>query len=119
MVRAEPLDAPDEHAERRRVDKGRVGEVDHDLLAALSDHVEQLLLELGRAVEVDLAAGRDYERVGTELLGLDVEVHARIIPPEVALRPGGPPAAESIRAARCVIALLILRRAGAAELLAL
>ena len=64
-------------------------EVDDDLLAALSDHFEQLLLELGRRVEVDLAGERDDVRVGAELLGLDVEVHARD-PPEVVRRPGGP-----------------------------
>ena len=57
---AEPLDAADEHAERCRVDERRVGEVDDDLLAALRDHVEELLLELGRRVEVDLARQRDH-----------------------------------------------------------
>src|SRR2546430_7856849 len=75
VVRAEPLDAADEHAERGRVDEGGVAEVDDDLLAALPDHLEQLLLELRRGVEVDLACERDDIRVVTQLLGLDVEVH--------------------------------------------
>ena len=35
------------------------GEVDDDFLAALPDHLEQLLLELRRRVEVDLAGERD------------------------------------------------------------
>src|SRR5579884_154430 len=75
VVRAQPLDAADEHAERRRVDERRVGEVDDDLPAALADHLEQLLLELGRRVEVDLAGERDHVGVVGQLLGLDVEVH--------------------------------------------
>ena len=51
-------------------------EVDDDLLASLPDHLEQLLLELRRRVEVDLARERDDVRVVAQLLGLDVEVHA-------------------------------------------
>ena len=43
--------------------------------AALADHLEQLLLELGRRVEVDLAGERDHVGVVGELFGLDVEVH--------------------------------------------
>src|SRR5881275_847681 len=50
VVRAEALDASDEDAERRGVDERRVAEVDDDLLAALADHLEQLLLELGGGV---------------------------------------------------------------------
>src|SRR5688500_50151 len=52
-IRAEPLDAPDEDAERRRIDEGRLREVDDDFLCALPDHLEQLLLELGSGVEID------------------------------------------------------------------
>src|SRR6185295_11330115 len=64
-VRAQSLDAAHQHAERGRVDEGRVGEVDDDLLGALADHLEQLLLELGRGVEVDLARqGDDVGVVG-------------------------------------------------------
>src|SRR5438045_2093441 len=59
VVRAEALDAADEDAEGRGVDEGRTAEVDDDLLPALADHLEQLLLELGRRVEVDLAGQRD------------------------------------------------------------
>src|SRR5205814_363231 len=44
-------------------------------LAALSDHVEELLLELRRRVEVDLARQRDHVRVVAQLLRLDVEIH--------------------------------------------
>src|SRR5262249_54858433 len=76
VVRAQPLDAPDEDAERRRIDEGRAAEVDDDLLAALADDLQQLLLELGRGVQVDLAGQRDHVRVAAQLLGLDVEVHA-------------------------------------------
>ena len=42
---------------------------------ALADHLEQLLLELGRGVEVDLACERDDVDVVGQLFGLDVEVH--------------------------------------------
>src|SRR3954453_6889259 len=73
VVRAEALDPADEHAERRRVDEGRVAEVDDDLLAALPDHLEQLLLELRRGVEVDFAREGDDVRIVAQLLGLDVE----------------------------------------------
>src|SRR6516225_12442449 len=72
VVRAEPLDAADEHSERRRVDERRVGEIDDDFLGALSDHLEQLLLELWRRVQIDLARQRDDVRVVTDLLSLDV-----------------------------------------------
>ena len=75
VARPQPLDPADEYAERRRVDEGRVGEVDDHLLRALADHVEQLLLELGRRVEVDLARQRDDVCVALDLLRLDVEVH--------------------------------------------
>src|SRR5207248_9639813 len=60
VVRAEALDAADEDAEGRRVDEGRSAEVDDDLLPALADHLEQLLLELGRRVEVDLGGQRGH-----------------------------------------------------------
>src|SRR6266540_3771631 len=82
VVRAQPLDTADEHTESRRVDERRVAEVDDDLLAALADHLEQLLLELRRRVEIDLAGERDHIRVVSQLLCLDVEVHSH---PEVAL----------------------------------
>src|SRR3954468_15256512 len=75
LVRAQPLDAADEHAERRGVDERRVAEVDDDLLAALTDHLEQLLLELGRGVQVHLARQRDDIGVVAELFRFDVEVH--------------------------------------------
>src|SRR5436309_14405097 len=55
LVRTQPFDATDEHAEGGRVDEGRVAEVDDHLLPALADHFEELLLELGRGVQVDLA----------------------------------------------------------------
>src|SRR5207248_8498316 len=80
VVRAEPLDAAHEDAERRRIDEGRVAEVDDDLLAALADHLEQLLLELRRRVQIDLTRERDDVGGSAELLGLDVEVHARSLP---------------------------------------
>src|SRR5919202_211791 len=68
IVRPEALDAADEDAERRRVDERRVGEVDNHVLAALRDHVEQLLLELRRRVQVDLARERDHVRASVDLL---------------------------------------------------
>src|SRR5437763_5195255 len=64
VIRAETLDAPDQHAERCRVDEGRVAEVNDDLPSALTDHLEQLLLELRRGVQVNLADERDDVRVG-------------------------------------------------------
>src|SRR4029079_5521581 len=78
VVRPQSLDAAHEDAERRRVDERRPAEVDDDLLAPLADHLEQLLLELGRRVEVDLTGERDDIRVSAELLRLDVEIHAQI-----------------------------------------
>src|SRR2546423_1411037 len=75
VIRAQALDSSDEDAERRGVDERRVAEVDDDLLAALADHLEQLLLELGGGVEVDLARERDHVGVVPELFCLDVEVH--------------------------------------------
>src|SRR5215212_1944437 len=74
-VRAEALDSAHQHAECGRVDEGGVGEVHDDFLRALADHLEQLLLELGRRVQVDLAGQGDDVRVVRELFGLDVEVH--------------------------------------------
>src|SRR5438477_1880696 len=81
VVRAQSLDAADEHTERRRIDERRVAEVDDDLLAALPDHLEQLLFELGRRVQVDLAGERDHVGIVSQLFCLDVEVH---LPPVVA-----------------------------------
>src|SRR4051812_32195389 len=63
VVRPESLDAPDEDAERRRVDERRVAEVDDHVRRALGDHLEELLLELRRRVEVDLARQRDHVHV--------------------------------------------------------
>ena len=79
VVRAQALDPADEDAERRRVDERRRREVDDHVLAALADHLEQLLLELGGRVEVDLAREGDHVGVVGDLLGLDVEVHR--VPP--------------------------------------
>ena len=63
-------------------------EVDDDVLPALPDHLEQLLLELRRRVQVDLARERDDVLVVAQLLGLDVEVHA-VSPPALGVgRPG-------------------------------
>src|SRR5918995_580145 len=75
LIRAQALDAADEHAERGRVDERRVAEVDDDVATALIDHVEQLLLELRGGVEVDLAREGDHVLVVAQLLGLDVEIH--------------------------------------------
>src|SRR4029079_6979619 len=87
VVRAQPLHAADENAEGGRVDERRVRGVDDDVLAALPDHLEQLLLELGRRVEVDLARERDDVTVVAQLLGLDVEVHASVPPRLVSVGP--------------------------------
>src|SRR6202008_4136954 len=46
LVRSQPLDPADQDAERRRVDEGRVREVDDYVLRAVPDHVQELLLEL-------------------------------------------------------------------------
>ena len=75
--RPQPLDPPDQHAERRRVDERGVREVDDHLLPALPDHFEQLCLELGCRVEVDLAGQRDDVPVALELFSVDVEIHSR------------------------------------------
>src|SRR5207248_5900917 len=53
-------------------------EVDDDLLPALADHLEQLLLELGRRVEVDLAGQRDHVGVSAQLLRLDRSEERRV-----------------------------------------
>src|SRR4051812_48700241 len=91
LVRAEALYATDEHAERGRVDEGRVAEVDDDVATTLVDHLEQLLLELGRGVEVDLTRQGDHVLVVAQLLGLDVEIHVRGSPvrrQDVSVLPG-------------------------------
>src|SRR5207253_4498352 len=44
LVRAQPFDASDEDAKRGRVDERRVAEIHDHLLAALTDHLEYLLL---------------------------------------------------------------------------
>jgi hypothetical protein len=74
-ARPQTLEAAHEHAEGRGVDEGGVAEVDDDLLGPLADDLEQLLLELGRGVEVDLAREGDHERLASDPLRLDVEVH--------------------------------------------
>src|SRR5262249_34940584 len=59
VVRPEPLDAADEDAEGGRIDERGVAEVDDHVHGALCDHLEELLLELRRRVEVDLPCQRD------------------------------------------------------------
>ena len=56
VARAQPLDRADQHAERRRVQERRVGQVDDDPHAAALDRLGEHLLELGGREEVDLAA---------------------------------------------------------------
>src|SRR4051812_876526 len=72
---AQALDATDQHTEGGRVDEGGLRQVDDDLLLALLDDLDHPLLELGRGVEIDLAAELDYVRVAVDLLILDAEVH--------------------------------------------
>src|SRR5262249_44697477 len=79
VVRPEPLDTAHEDAERGRVDERGVAEVDDHVRCALCDHLEELLLELRRRVEVDLSGQRDDVHAVCELFGLDVEVHC--LPP--------------------------------------
>src|SRR5919108_3721886 len=79
-VRPQALHAADEHAEGRRVDEGRVGEIDYDLLHALADRIEKLLLELRRGVEIHLARECDHACRIVDPLGLDVEVHVSPCP---------------------------------------
>src|SRR5262249_22507360 len=76
VVRAEALHPADQDTEGGRIDEGGRGEVHDHLLAALPDHLEQLLLELRSRVEIDLAGQGDHVRVVGDLLGLDVEVHS-------------------------------------------
>src|SRR3954463_4181661 len=73
--RPQALHAADEHAKRRRVDEGRLREVDHELLLTVLDHLDETLLELRGGVEIDLPAEFDDVRVGVDLFVLDVEVH--------------------------------------------
>src|SRR5919106_6618013 len=70
------LDASHQHSERRRVDEGRLREVDHDLLLSGLDQLDHPLLELGRRVEVDLSAELDHVGGVVDRLVFDVEVHA-------------------------------------------
>src|SRR5207302_6743876 len=70
VVRPQPLDTADKHAEGRGIDEGRVAEVDDDVLPAFADHLEELLLELRGCVEVDLAGESNDVRVLSQLLGL-------------------------------------------------
>src|SRR6201999_3623943 len=54
--RPQTLDSADESAERGRVDEGRLRQVDDKMLLAVLDHLHKPLLELGRGVEIHLAA---------------------------------------------------------------
>jgi len=56
---AQPLDGADQHAERRRVEEGRLAEVDDDARGAVLDRLGERLLQLRRGEQVDLAAHRD------------------------------------------------------------
>src|SRR3954451_9261397 len=87
VVRPEPFHAADEDAERRRVNKRRGAKDNDALLAALADHLEQLLLELRRRIQVDFAGEGDHIGVVSQLLRLDVEVHSS---PEVVVTIGRP-----------------------------
>ena len=71
----EALDATDEYAERRRVDEGGLRQVHDDLLLARLDQLDHALLELGRGVEVDLAAKLNYVSGVVDGLVFDMEVH--------------------------------------------
>jgi hypothetical protein len=53
----------------------RLREVDDHPLRALCDRLQQLLLELRRGVQIDLAAQCDQVGVAAQLLRLDSEVH--------------------------------------------
>src|SRR4051812_9228423 len=66
LARPQPLDGADEHAERGGVQKRRVAEVDDDAVLARLDGVGELLLELGRGEQVDLAAYGDDVAVGVQ-----------------------------------------------------
>src|SRR3954470_13284008 len=57
--RAQPLDAADEHAERRRVDEGGLRQIDDELLLAVLDHLDEALLERRSRVEIALPAELD------------------------------------------------------------
>ena len=58
-ARAKSLEGAEEHAEHRRVDERRVGQVDDDPPGALIDEAQELLLQLGRGIEVDLTGQGD------------------------------------------------------------
>src|SRR5947199_4535797 len=70
VVGAQPLDPSDEDAEGGRIDERRVAEVDDHLLSPLADHLEELLLELRRGVEIHLAREGDHVGVVSQLLRL-------------------------------------------------
>src|SRR5256714_14627565 len=78
--RAQPLDAANQHAERGRVDEGRLGNVDDESLLAVLDHLDETLLELRSRVEVDLAAKLDDVGLLVDFLILNLEVHLALGP---------------------------------------
>ena len=63
VVRPKPLHAADQHTERRRVDEGRVAEIDDDFLAALSSGLRKTIRRERRdalaEVEVVALTGSD------------------------------------------------------------
>src|SRR4029077_11797618 len=67
--RTQTLDRAHQHTQRRRVDEGRVRQVNEDAARAARHDLAQGLLQLGRGGEVDLAGDADAEDPVAEIRG--------------------------------------------------
>ncbi len=71
------LDRAHQHAERGRVDEGRVREVDEHAARAALDRLEQRLLQGGSRRQVDLTGDRDRGDAAAEVRSRELELHPR------------------------------------------
>src|SRR5215218_1826557 len=74
VVVADPLEPADQHAETGRVQEVDLLEVDDDVVGPVADQLDELLAELRRGVDVDLA-GHFEHRVAAILAHVEVEIH--------------------------------------------
>ena len=74
--RAQPLDRPEQHAERHRVDERRVGEVDDQTVGAVVDRIPECLTQCRRSMKIGLPVHGDQADRCLEQDALDPEVVA-------------------------------------------
>jgi hypothetical protein len=74
VVVADPLEPADQHSEPGRVQEVDLLQVDHDVVGPVADQLDQLLSQLWRGVDVDLAGHLEH-RVVAFLAHVEVEIH--------------------------------------------